>query len=131
MAEFYIEKNIYYHDTDCGGVVYYANYLKYMEESRTEFCKHHGVDMKKLMDEGTLFAIVNIEVSYKSPARYQDTIRVHTKLEKVGRSSVIFVQTIKRNEQLLVQAKVTWACINKEFKPKAAPDSIRKLISGA
>lgn len=128
MSEFYIEKDIHYHDTDCGGVVYYANYLKYMEESRTDFCKHNGVDMKKLMEEGTLFVIVNVNISYKAPARYQDTIKVYTSLEKVGRSSVNFIQEIKRDEQVLVQAKVAWACIDKTFKPKKAPDEMRNLI---
>lgn len=129
MNDFYIEKNIYYHDTDCGGVVYYANYLKYMEEARTEFCKHNGVDMKKLMEEGTLFVIVNVNISYKAPARYQDMIRVYTSLEKISRSSVNFIQTIKLDDKVLVEAKVTWACIDQSFKPKKAPEEMRALIN--
>ncbi|MCP4650819.1 MAG: YbgC/FadM family acyl-CoA thioesterase [PVC group bacterium] len=129
MNDFHIEKNIYYHDTDWGGVVYYANYLKYMEEARTEFCKQYGIDMRKLAEDGTLFAIVKIEVNYRAPARYQDTIQVFTRLEKVGRSSLVFIQTVKRNAKVLVDAVVTWACITPDFKPKAAPPQIRKLIS--
>jgi acyl-CoA thioester hydrolase len=76
MADFSIEKKVYYHDTDCGGIVYYANYLKFLEESRSEYCLLRGVDLAALMREGTGFPVVHIEVDYKGAARYADTVQV-------------------------------------------------------
>ena len=69
-----MDVKIYYEDTDCGGVVYYANYLRYMERARTEYLASRGYAVKKLMDEGTIFMVLRVEIDYRSPARYGDTI---------------------------------------------------------
>jgi len=124
---FVLEKKIYYHDTDCGGVVYYANYLKHLEEGRTEFCSSRGVDIRALAQEGTYFVVARIEVDYKSSARYQDTIKIATRVEQIRRSSLVFVQEISRDGKTLIEARVVWVCVNNEFKPQALPEIIRRL----
>ncbi len=125
LEKFFINKRVYYHDTDAGKMVYYANYLNFLEEARTEFCFHRGVDVLALSSEGIYFVVAHIEVDYKSPAQYLDLIKVFTSVEKIGRSSVNFVQEIKKEEKLLVYAKVTWVCVNKDFKPRSVPEIIK------
>jgi len=127
MSQFYLEKKVYYHDTDCGGVMYYANYLKHLEEGRTEFCLSRGVDMRGLSEKGVLFVVARVEVNYKSPARYLDTVRVITRVEEICRSSVHFIQEIRREDKLLVEAKITWVCVNRNFKPQSVPEIIKSL----
>jgi len=131
MKDFYIEKKIYYHDTDCGGVVYYANYLKFIEESRSEYCLSRGVSLKEWSDKGLLFPVVHAEITYKAPARYQDTIRIFSKLEKIGNTSVNFSHEIRRGDTLLIQSQVVWVCVGKDFKPHAIPEEIRTKLSSA
>lgn len=129
MEKFYLEKKIYYHDTDCGGVVYYANYLKYLEEGRTEFCISNGIDIKGLAEKGVYFVVAHTEIDYKAPAHYQDKIKVSTKIEKIGNASIHFSQDIFKENILLIQSKTTWVCVNKDFKPKAVPEEIKKILS--
>lgn len=128
MAEHYIDKKIYYHDTDAGGVVYYANYLKHLEEARFEFCLSKGVSMAESAKEGAIFPVVHLEVDYKSPARYGDVTRIFTEIEKIGFSSIHFLQEIKRGDLALVKAKTVWACVNEALKPIAIPDKIKTLL---
>jgi acyl-CoA thioester hydrolase len=124
----YIENRIFYHDTDAGGVVYYAKYLEHLEEARFEFCKQKGVDSAEYADKGILFPVVHLNVEYKAPARYGDIIRIHTVIEKVGNSSIHFLQEIKKADKLLVQARTVWACIGKDFKARSLPDEIKKAL---
>ena len=131
MDDFYIEKKIYYHDTDCGGVVYYANYLKFLEEGRTEFCASRGVSMKELADKGIVFPVVHVEVDYKSPARYQDTIQIYTAVEKIGTSSVHYNQMISRDGVTLIIAKTVWACVGSDFKIQPVPQEVKKALLGS
>ena len=128
MQKHYIDKKIYYHDTDAGGIVYYANYLKYLEEARFEFCLSKGVSLAESAKQGVLFAVVHVDIDYKSPARYGDVIRIFTEIEKIGFSSVHFLQEIKRGELTLIKAKTVWACVSEVLKPIAIPDKIRELL---
>lgn len=128
MEEFSIEKRIYYHDTDCGGVVYYANYLKYFEEARTEYLLSKGVDLQKLSNNGIWFAVAKVEVEYKSPARYQDTIRILTRIEKTKYSAMQFFQIIMKNSRTVTEARTTLICVNNDFKPIAIPEEIKNVI---
>nr|AEI30529.1 4-hydroxybenzoyl-CoA thioesterase [uncultured microorganism] len=131
MEDFYIEKKMYYHDTDCGGVVYYANYLKYLEEGRSEFCLSKGLDLKGLVSAGTYFVVARVEIDYKAPAKYQDNLKIYTRIEKVGGSSVYFRQEIKRDNMTVVEAKTIWVCVNREFKVKPIPQEAKKYFSTA
>ncbi len=128
MKDFFIEKKIYYHDTDCGGVVYYANYLKFFEEGRTEYCSDKGVVLKEWAGKHTFFVVAHAEINYKAPARYQDKIQVFTRIEKIGNASINFIQKIAREDVVLVESKTTWVCVGKDFKPKPVPEEVRKAL---
>ena len=106
MSDFYLEKRIYYHDTDCGGVVYYATYLDHLEEARTEYMRKRLVDVKEYAAKGVLFAVVHLEADYKCPARYGEMIKISAKLETIGNASIHFVQEVKKGDVLLMRAKV-------------------------
>ena len=123
-----MEKRIYYHDTDCGGVVYYANYLKYLEEGRTEYFLSKGVDLQKLSTEGIWFTVARVEIEYKSPAHYQDTIRILTRIEKAKMSVMQFFQKIFKNSTTVVEARTTLICIDNNFKPLAIPEEIKQSL---
>jgi acyl-CoA thioester hydrolase len=126
MSDFYIEKKIYYHDTDAGRVVYYSNYLKYMEEARTEYLRKIGIDVAKYMADGVLFAVVHLEADYKSPARYDDTIKITAKIESIGNASIHFAQEVARGGTLLVNAKVILACINNNMRAQRVPEELKE-----
>ena len=128
MEDFYIERKIYYHDTDCGGVVYYANYLKHLEEARTEYCLNKGINLKELGEGGTYFVVAHMELDYKSPAHYQDTIKVTAQVQKAGTASLYFLQQVFKNGLLLLEAKATWVCVGDDFKPKPIPTEIKEAL---
>jgi acyl-CoA thioester hydrolase len=119
-----MQKRIYYHDTDCGGVVYYANYLKYLEEARTDYMEKRGLILKELAEKGFLFVVRRIDIEYKAPAHYGDILEISSKLSKIKNVSVEFHQEIKRKEQLLVSATTILVCIDKNFRPSAMSDEL-------
>lgn len=121
---FSIEKKIYYHDTDCGGVVYYANYLKFLEESRTEFFLKKGVDLKELQDSKIWFVVKKAQVEYKAPARYQDTIKITCRIKDIKKASIAIYQEILKKSFILVKAEISLVCINDKFKPIKVPAEI-------
>lgn len=129
MEEFYHEKRIYYHDTDAGNVVYYARYLEHLEEGRSEYCRHKGIDVAALAAAGTIFPVVHLEIDYKAPARYGDVVRVYTRPERIGNASVHFIQEIRRGETTLLVAKTVWACVSRELKVTRIPDEVRARLS--
>ena len=90
-----MEVRIYYEDTDCGGVVYYANYLKYFERARTDYLERHGFSVAKLAKEGTIFMVVRAELEYRSPARLGDTLVIDTELSEQGKASFLFSHVVK------------------------------------
>ena len=132
-----LEKKIYYHDTDAGGVVYYANYLKYFEEARTEFFAHKSISVSELHHEGFLYAVRSCNITYHAPARYGDIIVCETSLDKITAAQFFFHQNIKLKSsgsreprgQLLVEAQTGLVNLNKEFKTTPIPDSIRTRLT--
>lgn len=126
--DFYIEKKIYYHDTDCGGVVYYANYLKYLEEARTEFLLGKGIELPKLTEKNIFFVVARVEIEYKSPARYQEKLKIFTRVEEAKFSAVRFYQEVKKDNIIVVKAITTLVCIGKDFKPISLPEEVKKAI---
>lgn len=90
-----MEIRIYYEDTDCGGVVYYANFLKYFERGRTEYLETRGYSVATLMDEGIVFVVVHAEVDYLSPGRYGETLVVETVLSDLSRASLTFSHVVR------------------------------------
>lgn len=121
---------IYYHDTDCGGVVYYANYLKFLEEARTEFFAEKGFPIKALSDRGILFVVARQEIDYKSPAFYADTLKIETRLAEISNVKMVFEHTIKNQEAKLVgNARTTLVCVGRDLKPQSIPADIQKKLT--
>jgi acyl-CoA thioester hydrolase len=93
-----MEVKIYYEDTDCGGVVYYGNYLKYFERARTEYLEERGLSVAGFMKEGTVFVVVHAEVDYRSPARYGDWLVIETVVSGMTAASFTFSHVIRERE---------------------------------
>ncbi len=90
-----MEIRIYYEDTDCGGVVYYANYLKYFERARTEYLETRGYSVAELMKQGIVFVVVHAEADYCSPGRYGDTLVIETEIGDVTRAALTFSHVVR------------------------------------
>jgi len=126
-----MEKQIYFHDTDAGGVVYYGRYLNYLEEARTEFLAEKGIDIEVFRRKKFLYAVRKCAITYKNPARYGDTIVCSAELVKVTAAQLMFKQKIhdKQTGLLILEAEVTLVSLNKDFKPTPIPEEFRaKLI---
>ncbi|MBC7963480.1 MAG: YbgC/FadM family acyl-CoA thioesterase [Steroidobacteraceae bacterium] len=121
---------IYYEDTDAAGVVYHANYIKYLERARTEFFRAHGFLVASLAEEGFVFPVVRIEIDFKSPAYHDDLLAVETVPLRTGGSTFTLGQRIVRQKdgKLIVDGIVTLACINREHKARRIPSAIRRLL---
>jgi len=125
-----INKKIYYHHTDCGGVVYYANYLKFLEEARTEFFAERGFSIKELAQNGTLFVVARQEIDYKAPAVYGDILEIRIKVAELSAVKIVFENEIyNQNNQLITKAKTILVCVDKNLKPMAIPQDIRAKFS--
>lgn len=122
-------RRIYYHDTDCGGVVYYANYLKYFEEARTEYMRERGLDLKILSEKGILFVVKKVDIEYKSPARYADMLEISTRIGKLRNVSLEFLQDIKKEGKVLVSATTVLVCIDKNFHPCAIGEELADSLA--
>lgn len=123
-----IEVRIYYEDTDCGGVVYYANYLRYFERGRTELLRDLGMELGQFMDQGLYFVVAKAEIEYHRPARYGELLKVETSVSEVGYASVVFRHTVLRDEEVIAIGSVTVATVDASFKPKKMPKSMRDLF---
>jgi len=124
-----MKKRIYYHDTDAGGVVYYANYLKYMEEARTQFLEERGVYIKKLAGEGTLFVVAHQEIDYKFPAFYGDILDVSSKITCISNVKLEYVHQVKNQEgRLVCIGKAVLVCVDKDIKPRVISEEIRSKL---
>jgi acyl-CoA thioester hydrolase len=125
-----MQKKIYYHDTDSGGVVYYANYLKFLEEARTEVMREAGLEIKKLAQEGILFVVRRQEIDYKSPALYGDILDVGTWISAISAAQLTFAARIKNQDgQLISTAKTLLVCVDPNLKPQAIPDDIKDKLN--
>ena len=130
MTEFTWPVRVYYEDTDSGGVVYYANYLKFFERARTEFLRSLGFEQDRLREgEGVLFAVRSIQVDYRRPARFNDLLSVTCRVTELKRASVDFFQQARCGENLLCQAEVRIACLDAaRFRPRPIPPSLWQVL---
>lgn len=120
---------IYYHHTDCGGVVYYANYLKFLEEARTEFLEERLASVKEMSKAGVLFVVARQEIDYKSPAFYGDILEIKTWVLETSAVKIIFEYDIKNQDgKLISKARTVLVCVDKNLKPQALPENIRISI---
>jgi acyl-CoA thioester hydrolase len=122
---------VYYEDTDAGGIVYYANYLKYIERARTEALLAAGMRQTELRERlGILFAVREVTVSYEAPARLEDELVVRTSIAPPGRSRLDMEQEVWRGETCLARARVTLVCIGREGRATRIPEEVRGALEG-
>ncbi len=120
---------VYYEDTDAGGVVYYANYLKFAERARTEMLRQSGFDHVSLAQEhGVMIVVRNCAVEYIAPARLDDSLEVRSRIATLGGASFTIRQEIFRVETLLVTADTRLACIDSDFRPTRLPVALQHVL---
>ncbi|MCD8339333.1 MAG: tol-pal system-associated acyl-CoA thioesterase [Burkholderiales bacterium] len=118
---------VYYEDTDCAGIVYYANYLKYLERARTEWLRALGAGQQKLMTEedGFLFVVIEVNIKYHRSSFLEDDLEVRSKVGEHRKATIVFEQEIYRGDEKIVTARVKCACLDvKTHKPKAMPEEL-------
>ena len=123
---------VYYEDTDLGQIVYYANYLKFIERGRSEWLRAAGVDQQRLLDEAHLaFVVRRVEADYLSPARFDDQLEVVTTLEQASGPRVTVSQAVERDGKVLFQARVTVICVDlRTMRPHRLPAAVRAALAG-
>ena len=121
---------VYYEDTDLAGIVYYANYLKFIERGRTDWLRDLGIDQGALKDrEGIVFAVRRVEADYLAPARFDDLLSVETDLHQITGARIVVDQRVLRGDLPLFTARVTIACLTPAGRPARLPDILRKAIT--
>ncbi len=125
-GEFSISVRVYYEDTDAGGIVYYANYLRFMERARSDWLRSRGVDATRLRDEHSLMLVVaRAQIDYKVPARLDDELQVSVAVERIRLVSIELAQQVRRGTELLASAAVRVGCISApECRPRPFPSSV-------
>lgn len=118
---------VYYEDTDLAGIVYYANYLKFIERARTEFVEGAGVDQVALQAEGLVFAVARVEADYVRPAKFRDDLVVETSVRGVSAARIVLDQVVLRGGEVLFRAVVTLVALTETGKPARLPAIIRRL----
>lgn len=119
---------IYYEDTDMAGIVYYANYLKYIERGRSEWVREIGLNQREMKDEGIVFVVRRVEADYLGSAVLDDQLTVETEVRSVTGVRLTMDQRVMRGEELLFQAVVTVVCMNEAGQPVRLPANIRQMI---
>jgi acyl-CoA thioester hydrolase len=122
---------IYYEDTDAGGIVYYANYLKFAERARTEMLRKLGIESSELMDDyGVALAVKRCNADYQKPAKLDDALIVETELKRVGGASLELQQIVKRDGEHLVCVDIKLGCLDlNRGKPRAIPEKVRARLN--
>lgn len=123
---FSISIRVYYEDTDAGGVVYYANYLRFMERARTEWLRDLGFEQDELsQQDGVVFAVRSASLEFIKAARFNDMLQVDTIVTAIGKASVTFEQTIARGDELICSGEIRLACVDAiRFVPKPIPANV-------
>jgi 4-hydroxybenzoyl-CoA thioesterase len=127
FSEFKIKTRVYYEDTDAGGIVYYVNYLKFLERARTELLRSKGFNQINLARENTIFVVHSAQVRYLSPARLDDELWITARITKMGKATLSFSQQVMHDTtgQVLCEGQVKIACVAADtFKPRALPTQL-------
>ena len=125
-----MKKTIFYHDTDCGNVVYYANYLKFFEEARTLYMAEKGFSVPALIQQGKYFVVARQEVEYKFPARYADVIDVSTKVLEISDIKIVFENIItNQNGRLCTKSKTTLVCVDASGVPTSMGTEVKNAMT--
>ena len=129
FKEFKFETKIYYEDTDVGGVVYYANYLKFLERARTEMINTFGLSNKKLLDKyGALIIVKSCNIEFKKPAQLEDKIQIFSSIVSSTKASFNMIQKIKKDKILILEAKTHLVTVNMNGKPIKIPEVLEKFL---
>jgi len=129
--EFSWPVRVYIEDTDAGGIVYYVNYLKFMERARTEFLRHLGHDHADMIEQGSMFVVHSLDAKYKAPARLDDQLRVSVAVQQLKAGSVVFLQRVFRqgDSKVLAESNIKVACVDTEnMKPQAMPEEMKAAL---
>jgi acyl-CoA thioester hydrolase len=126
------ERRIYFEDTDVGGVVYYANYLRYLEQGRTEFLRERGFSVRALLEQGYLIPVMRLEIDYIVPAILDDLIRVETTVQEITNATCTLSQQVVRvsDGEMLAAARVTLACLGPGKKARRFPRELMQALKG-
>ena len=128
--QFKYKVKIYYEDTDAGGVVYYANYLKYLERARSEAIYSLGLTNANLQkDHDTLIIVKSCNIEYKKPAKFEDELEIISSILSKTKTSFTMLQIIKKNEEIISEATVQLVTVNKEGKPIKTPEILNNLLN--
>ena len=122
---------VYYEDTDLAGVVYYANYLRFIERARTEALRDLGIDQAALKrDRGLVFVVRRLTIDYLAPARFDDMLEVRTRITRLRGASLEMAQEVWRGAECLCRAAVSVACIDAAGRPRRLPGEVREALGG-
>ena len=128
-AEFSLPIRVYIEDTDAGGIVYYVNYLKYLERARTELMRTFGLERAAVSDAGWNFVVSDVSLSYKEPARLDDQLHATAVISAVGGATINFHQTVRRDDAMLVAGDIQIACVDRGTgRPTRLDAALRKQI---
>lgn len=120
---------VYYEDTDLAGIVYYANYLKFIERARSEFVRERGIDQAALQREGVVFAVRRVEADYLRPARFDDELEVRTVLRALGGARIELGQSVWRGTEQIFNAEVVLVCMGQSGALRL-PQAVRTALGG-
>ena len=129
MREFIYKLKVFYEDTDAGGVVYYANYLKFFERARTEAIAEIGLSNKKLLEENEIFIIVkSCNIEYKRSAKLEDQLEIKSSIISISNTSFKMKQKALRNQELITDCEIHLVTVDKKGKPSKMPDILKKKL---
>ena len=128
QASSHLSVRIYYEDTDCGGVVYYANYLRYFERARTELLREYGIELREWAGKGTQFVVTRVEIDYKAPARYADLLYIDTAVTKLGKASLTFSHSVRDPDNRLISESTVILVCTVDGRPRRIPDEITSRL---
>tara|TARA_B100001750_G_scaffold45270_1_gene33579 strand:+ start:165 stop:560 length:396 start_codon:yes stop_codon:yes gene_type:complete len=128
--KFKYNTKVYYEDTDAAGIVYYANYLKFLERARSEAIYSIGLTNKKLLsDHGTIIIVKSCNIDYKKPAKFEDSLEIISKIKTISKSSFTMDQIIKRKDEIISESEIVLVTVNAEGKPIKIPDVLNKFLN--
>jgi len=127
MTEFRLPVRVYIEDTDAGGIVYYVNYLKFMERARTEWFRDRGYDKPALFGDDLMFVVHSVSIDYRRPAKLDDCLVATARVTRAARTFFVMEQTVLRGDELLCNAEVKVACVTRgAMRPAAIPADVRE-----
>ena len=129
-AEFSLDLRVYIEDTDAGGIVYYVNYLKYMERARTEYMRALGFGKDYIFNHDLMFVVRDAAVNYRTPAQLDDELQATVSIAQLRGASMVMRQTVRRGEEMLAEATITIACVDRAgVKPRRIPADMTGRLS--